>query len=133
MKKPKKQAGWLVDLNNEIKTKVKAKPPSGLSKPKDLLEPNKTEIPINEDSSEPNSVQDEIILTTEENEEEELEEPEMIVDEMIEDEDTTETTTTTTEDIMDYQKDVCLNYSSILKFIKQGTLMAFRCVYRILR
>merc|ERR1719511_75609 len=30
VKKPKKQAGWLVDLNNEIKTKVKAKPPSGI-------------------------------------------------------------------------------------------------------
>ena len=27
---------------------------------------------------------------------------------------------TTTDDIMDFQKDVCLNYSSILKFIKQG-------------
>ena len=129
VKKPKKQAGWLVDLNNEIKTKVKAKPPSGIvnNKPavnnhvdgqKIILEENR-EI-IHEDSSEaePNSVQDEIIMTPEEEEEEE-EEPDIQVDD-IEDEDTTTTTTTTDDNIMDFQKDVCLNYSSILKFIKQG-------------
>jgi len=125
VKKPKKQAGWLVDLNNEIKTKVKAKPPSGIVNNKPAvnnhvdgqkIEENR-EI-IHEDSSEaePNSVQDEIIMTPEEEEEEV---PDIQVDD-IEDEDTTTTTTTTDNDnIMDFQKDVCLNYSSILKFIKQ--------------
>merc|ERR1712062_578678 len=116
----------LVTTNsNVVKSKVKAKPPSGIVNNKPAvnnhvdgqkIEENR-EI-IHEDSSEaePNSVQDESIMTPEEEEEEV---PDIQVDD-IEDEDTTTTTTTTDNDnIMDFQKDVCLNYSSILKFIKQ--------------
>ena len=132
-KKPKKQAGWLVDLTSEpIKTKVKSKPPSGLKpivnnnmnnqvETETILKEveNKNELLINEDSSEPNSVQDEIIMTPEEDN------IEVDIEEHIEEEDDV----TTTDDIMDFQKDVCLNYSSILKFIKQGekSFLHFSC------
>ena len=142
VKKPKKQAGWLVDFNNDIgssKSRVKSKPPSGkITENTKNKEENATttinttittkeilNIVTNEDSSdEPNSVQDEILLIPDEPEiKDQTPEPQMIKNDQITDQITDQKSATNyhvEEETAAPQNDVCFNYASILKFIKQG-------------
>ena len=159
VKKPKKQAGWLVDFNNDLgkSSRVKAKPPSGKSNSSasvsgggqqnvEILSTKKEEITssttttqeirnaaTNEDSSdETHSVQDEIMLIPEDEEESNVEstiESNQIsaVESTVESTKpisfapTTIKTIDKAQVVKESQKnDVCFNYASILKFIKQG-------------
>jgi len=163
LKKPKKQAGWLVDFNNDIgagngngKNRIKSKPPSG-SQSKNLQEfsgikhkeqekeceeviCNTTSI-TNEDSSdeaEPISIQDEIILTEPPpappfDEKSVAVTAEQLEQDNVPEETDLESNTTITshhinqfpnksssqKNIQEQEEDVCFNYASILKFIKQ--------------
>jgi len=139
LKKPKKQAGWLVDFNNDIgtgKNRVKSKPPSGSKNMQEAEMKNQKESETpeksceiisnntNEDSSdeaEPISIQDEIIMTPpfDENSGQPEEEfnPEAVVE--MESSQNNQFNKLSSQKNIEEQDDVCFNYASILKFIKQ--------------
>jgi len=158
LKKPKKQAGWLVDFNDTGygtssggKNRMKSKTPSGS---KNLQESNavknnnnQKEIEnaeviksceevisnnTNENSSDfeddPNSIQDEIILTTppfdEKSADKEPIEPEaeIIINTEVESVESSQInqinkSSSSEKNIARQEEDVCYNYESILKFI----------------
>lgn len=110
-KKPKKQAGWLVDFNNDTKSKVKNKPPSGKSMT--MTETTK----IKEDN-----------ITIEEQEKYEDSSDELttsLQEDIAEDQKETSTSPTLFQQIRpknshENESEICFNYASILKFIKHG-------------
>ena len=165
LKKPKKQAGWLVDFNNDIgagngngKNRIKSKPPSGSKNLQEFsvkqkeAEQEKAECEevitcntiTNEDSSdeaEPISIQDEIILTEPPpappfDEKSVAVTAEQLEQDNVPEETDLESNTTITshhinqfpnksssqKNIQEQEEDVCFNYASILKFIKQGNV-----------
>lgn len=106
LKKPKKPAGWLVDFNNDEKSsKVKAKPPSG----KIIAVENNKKEESAEVLSETNSIS----------------EQELIINRA---EETTKEEFTQVNQDEKQDEDVCFNYASILKFIKQGNYLLRGCV-----
>lgn len=129
LKKPKKQAGWLVDFNNESNSKnarVKAKPPSGKAPEQQQQQPQKKESSVltnDQDSSEEQiSVQDEIIACPEP-EVAAVHEDEAAI--IIEAESSVDIDKINPKAVLftksqKPEENVCINYESILKFIKKG-------------
>jgi hypothetical protein len=140
LKKPKKQAGWLVDFNNDIgtgKNRVKSKPPSGsknTGQEAEMKNQKESETPeksceiisnnTNEDSSdeaEPISIQGEIIMTPPFDETSDQTEEQFNLEAVeTEPSQNNQFNKLSSQKNIEEQDDVCFNYASILKFIKQG-------------
>ena len=140
MKKPKKQAGWLVDLNNESgKVRLKSKPPTG----KSVLSPDSSSNPVQllvekKDSTDPDpeqEVEPETELEAEPETETERntaddssEEPSSVQDEVVMLEDSPDEDKPVLNEVKEtskkikQQEELCFNYASILKFVKRGKL-----------
>ena len=141
MKKPKKQAGWLVDLNNESgKVRLKSKPPTGKSVPPDSSNP--AQLVEKKDSTEPDpeqEVEPETELEAEPETETERntaddssEEPSSVQDEVVMLEDSPDEDKPVLNEVKEtsnktkQQEELCFNYASILKFVKRGKLFNSR-------